>query len=139
MKNLTSYLFACNVPLYCEIQESIKYIVKGEGLKVRGYVADGTEPVTLSEYIVLDYRLSGIKRLSQKRQSIIAGVKNGQEQGLLFLNEMITDGCQHRLIMPCENTTYDFLRMNLQSESPSLQFEIIDFYTCTGEELPKRF
>ena len=29
--------------------------------------------------------------------------------------------------------------MNLQSESPSLQFEIIDFYTCTGEELPKRF
>lgn len=139
MKNLTSYLFACNVPLYCEIQESIKYIVKGEGLKVRGYVADGTEPVTLSEYIVLDYRLSGIKRLSQKRQSIIAGVKNGQEEGLLFLNEMITDGCQHRLIMPCENTTYDFLRMNLQSESPLLQFEIIAFYTCTSEELPKRF
>ena len=139
MKTLTNYLFECDSSVERHEGKSVTYISMGEGLKDRSYVADGTESVTTSDYLVLDYCLSGVKRLAQKRQSIISGVCGTEEQGLLFLNEMIVDGQKHRLIMPCERNTYDFLRLNLQSRSPKLKFEIYSFYTCTYEELPKRF
>ena len=139
MKILTNYLFECDSTVERHEGKSVTYISMGEGLKDRSYVADGTESITTSDYLVLDYCLSGAKRLAQKRQSIISGVCGTEEQGLLFLNEMIADGQKHRLIMPCERNTYDFLRLNLQSRSPKLKFEIYSFYTCTYEELPKRF
>ena len=127
MENLTSYLFKCSEPLLRNVNKNVIYTVSGEALKVRNYVADGNEPVTTCDYIVLDYCLKGMKRLSQKYQSVISGVKNDKEYGLLFMSEMITDGQVHRIIMPCESTTYDFLRLNLCSEIIKLFHLIFSF------------
>ena len=119
--------------------ETVIYYVEGETNCCSRRLIQGTEPVTTEEYVVLTYRAEGWKRISSLCQKIICGVVDGKEIPIFSASEMVTDGATHRVIAHTGVQTYDYLRMCIYSSLASMKFEIIDFYTCSYDELPKRY
>lgn len=118
--------------------DAVCYTINQRPLWQREFVLDGKDDFATEEYIVLEYSAKDLQRFCMLRQSVISGVKGEEETGLLFANEMITDGKRHRVIAKCGKGEYDFLRLRLKTKSPHVEFKLYRAYTCSYEELPER-
>lgn len=139
MTDLTTYVFTAPQEVEVETKGTTRYVIDGKPLVHREFVLDGKTPVSTEPYIVLRYRALDLQRFFMLRQSLFSGVAGDTETPLLCVNEMFTDGREHLVIARCGKADYDFLRLRLRSRAPHVEFTVLEFYTCTYDELPKRF
>ncbi|MBR6719547.1 MAG: hypothetical protein IKL74_01405, partial [Clostridia bacterium] len=124
--------------------DAVRYIIDGKPLMHREFTLDGESEIELDDYVVMEYSAPDLQRFFMLRQNVLLGITDGEdgnevEKGILAANEMMTDGLLHRIIAKCEKGKYKRLRLRLRSKAPHVEFNIYKLYTCSYDELPKRF
>lgn len=139
MLNLMQYRFEPKDDLQILQNGTIRFTGKTDRLVMKHFVAEGNFQVHLEEYLVLTYRAKGLFRARELKQGILFGISNGVADKLICMNEITTNGDLHRVIVKSDGKSYDKLKFEVQSMSPLMNFEFIEFYTCAYHELPKRY
>ncbi len=124
--------------------EAVRYIIDGKPLVHREFILEGEKEIELDEYVVMEYSAPDLQRFFMLRQNVLLGITENEEgneveKGLVAANEMITDGKVHRVIAKCEKGKYKRLRLRLRSRAPHVELNIFKLYTCSYDELPRRF
>lgn len=94
-------------------------------------------PVDMQEYLVMEYRCTGIRRKLISRAPLIKLYKNGEAKCIVCYDDIVMDSSCHNIAVKVPCGIYDGIEIAFAIDRRNkAEFCVTDMYTCSYEELP---